>query len=227
MEGVPAAGVVDVAGVVPQTAASCRRLAAGGRDQEGQVRGLPAAGPPVLVGLTPATLQLRTEGIKEEEQKQFSNLQLNIVRSEGLVVVHTVGGDEVVGEGHLEVLQQLVLVHVGQEPDDTGGDEDHHQQDGVAGQEVPALEGHCRVAEERDEDGDGPGGDDQPDGDLVDHPRHHQHHLPPLKDGPEAQTEDNTPAELGGKRLVRESLGVGSHQEDEVVQAERVLQADR
>ena len=77
MEGVPAAGVVNVAGVVPQTTASCRRLAAGGRDQERLVRGLPPAGPPVLVGLTPATLQLRTGVVTEEGQRLRNVLTFN------------------------------------------------------------------------------------------------------------------------------------------------------
>ena len=52
---------------------------------------------------------------------------------------------------------------------------------------MSALEGNGRVAEESNEDGERPGGDDQPDGDLVDLAGHHQDHLPFLQDSPETQ----------------------------------------
>ena len=62
------------------------------------------------------------------------------------------------------------------------------------GEEVPALEGEGGVTEESDEDGEGPGGHDQPDGDLVHLAGHHQHHLPLLQDSPESQAKQDTPA---------------------------------
>ena len=52
---------------------------------------------------------------------------------------------------------------------------------------MSALEGDGCVTQEGDEDGEGPGGDDQPDGDLVDLAGHHQDHLPLLQDSPETQ----------------------------------------
>ena len=61
---------------------------------------------------------------------------------------------------------------------------------------MSALQGEGGVAEESDEDGEGPGGYDQPDGDLVDLAGHHQDHLPLLQDSPEPQAEQDTPAEL-------------------------------
>ena len=52
---------------------------------------------------------------------------------------------------------------------------------------MPALEGDGGVTQESDEDGESPGGDDQPDGDLVHLAGHHQHQLPLLQDSPETQ----------------------------------------
>ena len=60
LEPVPAAGVVDVAGVVPQAAALARGLAAALRHQQGRVGGPPATTSPVQVGLTAATPELQT-----------------------------------------------------------------------------------------------------------------------------------------------------------------------
>ena len=119
---------------------------------------------------------------------------LNIIRGESFVLVQAVLRDEVVSEGGLEVVQQPVLVHVGQQADHTGGDEDCDEQYRVPGHQLPALKGHRRVAEEGDEDGDGPGADEEPDGDLVDLAGHHQHQLPLLQEGPEPQAEHHTPA---------------------------------
>ena len=68
------------------------------------------------------------------------------------------------------------------------------------GKEVSALEGDGCVTQEGDEDGEGPGGDDQPDGDLVDLAGHHQDHLPLLQDSPEPQAEQDTPAQLQYKK---------------------------
>ena len=57
----PAAGVVDVAGVVPGPAALAGGLAAGVRDQEGRVGLTPATVGPVQVGVTATALELQQQ----------------------------------------------------------------------------------------------------------------------------------------------------------------------
>ena len=57
----PAAGVVDVAGVVPHPAPLARGLAAGLGHQQWRVGGPPATLSPVQVGLTAAALQLQQQ----------------------------------------------------------------------------------------------------------------------------------------------------------------------
>ena len=61
LKPVPAACIVDVAGVVPQAAALPRGLAAALRHQQGRVGGPPATTSPVKVGLTPATTELQQQ----------------------------------------------------------------------------------------------------------------------------------------------------------------------
>ena len=61
MEPVPAACVVDVAGVVPHPAPLTRGLAAGVGHQQGRVGGPPGTVSPVQVGLTAAALELKQQ----------------------------------------------------------------------------------------------------------------------------------------------------------------------